>query len=93
MGFRQLVKENEYSPAVNMITNVGFDSNATHTTGPVIWLTWRVIRSLPLTHPLGVFRNIQADQFSEHKCFRVPLMKRVLNQLAGAPMTRRFRGG
>ena len=71
-------------PAVNMITNVGFDSNATHTTGAsdLANLARNPI-AFPLTHPLGVFRNIQADQFSEHKCFRVPLMKRVLNQLAG----------
>ena len=71
-------------PAVNMITNVGFDSNATHTTGAsdLANLARKPI-AFPLTHPLGVFRNIQADQFSEHKCFRVPLMKRVLNKLAG----------
>jgi len=71
-------------PAVNMITNVGFDSNATHTTGAsdLANLARNPI-AFPLTHPLGVFRNIQADQFSEHKCFRVPLMKRVLNKLAG----------
>jgi hypothetical protein len=71
-------------PTVNLISNIGFDKNATHTTGvsdlanlarnPIVF---------PLTHPAGVFRNIQADQFSEHTCFRVPLMKRVRNRLAG----------
>lgn len=71
-------------PAVNMISNVGFDGNATHTTGDseLANLARNPI-GFPLTHPLGVFKNIQADQFSEIKCFRVPLLKRVRSKLAG----------
>jgi hypothetical protein len=71
-------------PSVNMITNVGFDGNATHTKGvsDLANLARHPI-GFPLTHPLGVIRNIQADKFSEHKCFRVPLTKRVRNRLIG----------
>ena len=71
-------------PAMNMISNVGFDEHATHTTGDsdLANLARNPI-GFPLTHPLGFFRNIQADQFSERMCFRVPLTKRVRNKLAG----------
>lgn len=71
-------------PAVNMISNIGFDGNATHTTGAsdLANLARNPI-GYPLTHPLGVFRNIQADQFTERNCIRVPLVKRVRNKLAG----------
>jgi len=71
-------------PAVNLISNIGFGSEATHTTGisdladlptsPLIF---------PLRHPVGVFRNRRADAYSEAKCFRIPLMKRVRNKIVG----------
>lgn len=71
-------------PATNLITNIGFDANATHTTGdselanlPSHALTF------PLKHPVGFIRNTQADAFSETKCFQIPLAKRIRNKLAG----------
>lgn len=71
-------------PAINLIKNIGFDANATHTTGdselanlPSHALTF------PLKHPVGVIRNMQADAFSEIKCFQIPLAKRIRNKLAG----------
>lgn len=71
-------------PAVNMISNVGFDRNATHTKGDSELANLsRYPISFPMKHPPGVFRNTQADIFSEKKCFRVPLVKRVRNKLAG----------
>ena len=71
-------------PAVNMISNIGFDGNATHTTGvSELANLARYSLSFPLTHPLGVFRNTQADMFSEKRCFRVPLVTRVRNKIAG----------
>lgn len=71
-------------PSVNMISNIGFDANATHTTGDSELAnlpTYPI--SFPLKHPPGIFKNVQADRFSEKKCFRVPLVKRVRNKLAG----------
>lgn len=71
-------------PAVNMISNIGFDANATHTTGDSELANLaRCPIGFPLKHPPGVFKNVQADRFSEKRCFRVPLVKRVRNKLAG----------
>ena len=71
-------------PAVNLISNIGFNQNATHTTGasdlanmPTTSITF------PLSHPVGIFKNIQADRFSEKKCFRVSLWKRIRNKIVG----------
>jgi len=72
-------------PAVNMISNVGFDKKATHTIAVDNGLSnlTRNPIGFPLMHPPGVFRNIQADQFSERMLFRIPLMKRVRSKLVG----------
>lgn len=71
-------------PAVNLVTNVGFGRTATHTRGASDLANLeRNSMTFPLTHPENICRNIQADQFSERKCFRIPLMKRVHNKLAG----------
>jgi hypothetical protein len=71
-------------PAVNTVSNIGFNGDATHTTGDsdLANLARNQI-GFPLTHPLGVFRNIEADQFSERRCFRISLTKRVRNKLVG----------
>lgn len=71
-------------PTVNLISNVGFDQNATHTTGASDLANLPVTpMKFPLSHPVGVFKNIQADHFSEKNCFRVPLWKRIRNKVAG----------
>lgn len=71
-------------PAVNLISNVGFDQNATHTTGASDLANLPAApMKFPLAHPVGVFKNIRADRFSEWKCFRVPLWKRISNKLSG----------
>ena len=71
-------------PAMNMISNIGFDEQATHTTGGshLANLARNPIE-FPLTHPPEIFRDIEADQFSEKRCFRVPLVTRVRNKIAG----------
>jgi hypothetical protein len=70
-------------PNVNMISNIGFGIDATHTTGgSELANLARNPMIFPLTHPIGVIKNIQADQFTETKFFRSPpLMKRVRNKL------------
>ena len=71
-------------PNVNLVSNVGFSHDATHTTGDSgLANLARNPMEFPLTHPQGIFRNIQADKFSDIKCFRVPLIKRARNKLAG----------
>jgi len=72
-------------PTMNLISNIGFNrGDATHTGGESELANLpREPMRFPLRHPPGEFRNIQADQFSEIKCFRVPIMKRVRNKLVG----------
>jgi len=71
-------------PSCNLISNIGFDADATHTTGASeLENLARQPMTFPLKHPIGVVKNTQADRFSEFKCFRVPLVKRVINKLAG----------
>ena len=70
-------------PTRNLISNIGFNGNATHTTsdsdlanlpiGPL---------GFPLVHPVGMFRNVGADQFSYRKCFKVPFLKRLRYKIA-----------
>jgi hypothetical protein len=71
-------------PSRNLISNIGFGVGATHTTGasdvadlPVFTLKF------PLTHPVGIFRNIRADAVNYKICFRVPFIKRVYGKLVG----------
>lgn len=71
-------------PAVNLISNIGFNEDATHTTGESDLANLeRQSLSFPLKHPVGVFRNLQADRYSEKRCFQVPLAKRIRNKLVG----------
>ena len=69
-------------PSVNLISNIGFDQNATHTKwqSELANLTTMPM-NFPLIHPNGFFRNIDADNFSYRKCFRVPLWKRILSRV------------
>lgn len=71
-------------PAVNLISNIGFGQGATHTTGLSELANLQVEAiHFPLVHPVGVFKNIKADRFSESKCFRVPMWKRVRGKIIG----------
>jgi hypothetical protein len=72
-------------PSVNLISNIGFNKNATHTTGEseLANLLTRPI-SFPLSHPIGVFRNGIADSISYKTCFGVPLWKRIYNRIVGS---------
>ncbi|HIK22925.1 MAG TPA: glycosyltransferase family 2 protein [Thermosynechococcus sp. M3746_W2019_013] len=71
-------------PATNLISNIGFGPNATHTrrTSELANMA-RVPMNFPLVHPVGVIRNNQADRFSNVKCFQGPFVKSVYNKLAG----------
>ncbi len=70
-------------PSVNLISNIGFGAEATHTTayGPLANLPTRAM-TFPLTHPKIQARNREADLFSDRHCFRTPLVHRVYRRLA-----------
>jgi len=71
-------------PSVNLVSNIGFNKNATHTTGGSDLANLpRTPVQFPLKHPVGRFRNLEADEFSYRKCFGIPLLKRVSNKLSG----------
>ena len=70
-------------PAVNLISNIGFNSRATHTTaGNKMADIDRFEMIFPLKHPGGVSRNRKADECSQHVClegsFVLSLYKRLI---------------
>jgi hypothetical protein len=71
-------------PAVNLIKNIGFDANATHTTGSsdLANLVTAPI-TFPLKHPIAMVKSLNADSFSRTKCFQVPLHVKIRNKFAG----------
>jgi hypothetical protein len=71
-------------PSRNLISNIGFGVSATHTTGASDVADLSVFTlKFPLTHPLGIFRNIRADRINYDICFRVPFWKRVYGKIVG----------
>lgn len=69
-------------PTVNLISNIGFGSDATHTTGGGELANMRVESlSFPLMHPLASVRNVRADHFSDQMCFRVSALRRVRRKI------------
>ena len=70
-------------PNSNLISNIGFGADATHTTGVSEFANMPVeSMEFPLRHPLYILRNAQADQFSQMTHFNLPsLMKRVKNKV------------
>lgn len=70
-------------PAINLISNIGFGSDATHTTGGGELANMQVESlSFPLKHPFALMRKIDADHYSDRKCFRRPLWKRILGRIS-----------
>lgn len=69
-------------PEVNLISNIGFDENATHTTqsNDLANLSSSPI-NFPLSHPNAISRNINADEFTYFKYFRVPLTNRIRSKV------------
>ena len=70
-------------PNVNMISNIGFNEDATHTTADSELANLpKFSVEFPLLHPLGIFKNVQADEFTRsHSYTRLPLLKRVVNKI------------
>lgn len=66
-------------PSVNLISNIGFGINATHTVGTSQFADLPVEElHFPLMHPIGVLRNLKADALTFEKCYGAPLWRRVL---------------
>ena len=69
-------------PSINLISNIGFGGDATHTKGyselanlPVADLAF------PLRHPDKIKANIAADEYTDRLCFRRSFYKRLIGKL------------
>ena len=70
-------------PSVNLISNIGFGAQATHTTAPSPLANLPTLpMSFPLIHPEIRTRNRGADRYSDKRCFRTPLIPRIYRRLA-----------
>lgn len=69
-------------PQVNLISNIGFDDQATHTTSQSVFAEMAVEEmKFPLQVPIQVVRNSEADRFTDQKMFYRPLWKRIASRI------------
>jgi hypothetical protein len=82
-------------PARNLVSNIGFDTEATHTTShddPVAGLPLEEM-AFPLVHPDCVIRDAAADQWSDRHHFNISFaseMKQAVYNVPGGNMLRRL---
>lgn len=69
-------------PTVNLISNIGFSADATHTVSASRYanLPVRPI-DFPLVHPAEVMQNKAADDFTKKNWFLTPFWKKIFNRL------------
>lgn len=67
------------TPQHNLVSNIGFGSNATHTRGGVNFLANMPIipLTLPLRHPPMISPNIAADRFTQDKLYSLSQWEKV----------------
>jgi hypothetical protein len=70
-------------PTVNLISNIGFGVQATHTvrTSHLANLPVNSIQ-FPLIHPSDVIKNETADKFTKNNWFMQPLWKKIAQRIA-----------
>lgn len=72
-------------PEVNLVTNIGFGSDGTHTNNsqhPMANLPIEAI-NFPLKHPPYVIRHAEADRFTQNNFFSKTLRVRAVNKAKG----------
>lgn len=71
-------------PNVNLISNIGFGAEATHTVSfsHLAEISTSSI-TFPLIHPIGFVRNAEADHFTFGNSINVPIYKKIYNKLLG----------
>lgn len=71
-------------PTVNLISNIGFNSNATHTiVNDNLANIDRFAVAFPLEHPKNILRNTKADERSLHVCSEGGSIVSLYNRLIG----------
>lgn len=69
-------------PNVNLVRNIGFDKQATHTKTPNIYANMKSCAlQFPLRHPSSIIVHEEADRFTSENMFAISMIKRVLNKL------------
>ena len=78
-------------PNVNLVSNIGFGANATHTADQQSDLARVNTRNMafPLKHPTVVERDMEADRFTQKHVYGAPSILRRAIRKAGA-VVRRF---
>jgi hypothetical protein len=69
-------------PNTNLISNIGFGHQATHTTAESIYANMATNpMNFPLCHPCQVTQNIDADCFTSRHMFTTSLLRRIFRKL------------
>ncbi len=69
-------------PQVNLISNIGFNADATHTNKGVPWASQSIYPiDFPLTHPSFILRNTVADSSTANIMYQSNLFKKAMNKL------------
>jgi GT2 family glycosyltransferase len=69
-------------PQVNLISNIGFNADATHTNKDVPWASQSIYPiDSPLIHPSFMLRNTVADSFTANIMYQSNPFKKAMNKL------------
>lgn len=81
-------------PSVNMIKNIGFGPQATHTLGMSIYADMKTVgMSFPLIHPIVRAANNEADKYISETMFTSRLTVRIVRKIRAHLMRLIKRGG
>ncbi len=69
-------------PKINLISNIGFGSDATHTTGNSIFSNMESYDlDFPLAHPKKIEVNSDADHITANMMFTTSILKRIMRRI------------
>jgi hypothetical protein len=70
------------TPNINLISNIGFDREATHTQGASLYANLDVENlTFPLHHPANIERDVEADNYTGKTFFSNALFNRVFRKI------------
>jgi len=69
-------------PNVNLVSNIGFGEDATHTIGSKSRLANLPVKEMnfPLEHPPFLIRHVQADDFTHKHIYKIPILSLILQK-------------
>lgn len=69
-------------PEKNLVTNIGFNEDGTHTTNKFSEKANLALNELnfPLKHPQSITLEEKADKFTQNRHFQTPIYKRLINK-------------